>query len=190
MPTALDILTEMLAVQKEIRDELRKLTARKESTRAARRVVQSGTFAEFWDLYPRRVGKMAATKAYQHALGVDTHQAIMAGLARFKDWLKRNNVPEDKTPHPSTWLNAGRWMDEDAKRLSIPRTQVAISEPADSDKRKAREWTEAKWASLTPGEQLKISNEVAQKFPMAAGYSLKALIHAQVRRAYSCPVAC
>lgn len=193
-PTALELLSAILACQQEQLAELRKLTARKESTRAVRRVIQSGTFSEFWDLYPRRVGKMAAERAYSHALGVDTHAAIIAGLARFKDWLKRNNVPDDKTPHPATWLNAGRWMDEDARRFSTPPKVQPIDDQkessADEAKRKAREWTEQKWASLTPGEQLRISGEVAQKFPMATGFSLKALIHAHVRRQYSCPIAC
>jgi hypothetical protein len=80
-------------------------------------------------------------------------------------------------------------MDEDAKRLSTPKPAAPVDE-SDDCKRKAREWTEAKWASLTPGEQLKISGEVAAQFPMASGFSLKALIHAHVRRTHSCPFSC
>ena len=65
-------------------------------------------FDAFWLAYPRRVGKEAARKAWAKAVKTaGTPDAIMAGLAQavFSDDPKF-------IPHPATWLNAGRWMDE------------------------------------------------------------------------------
>lgn len=64
-------------------------------------------FAEFWDAYPRKIGKGAAQKAWRGAVRKASAEDIIAAVKRFT-W------PEDKTyiPHPSTWLNAERWADE------------------------------------------------------------------------------
>jgi hypothetical protein len=78
-------------------------------------------FEEFWTHYPRRVGKLAADRAYRTARKQATGEAIMAGLlaARFA------RDPQF-IPHPSTWLNQGRWMDEDVpavkKKHECPHT--------------------------------------------------------------------
>ena len=70
-------------------------------------------FAEYWAVYPRKVGKLDAQKALKKALKLDTFENIMSGLRSYK-W------PEDKQfiPYPATWLNAGRWMDEVEKPQS------------------------------------------------------------------------
>jgi hypothetical protein len=142
--------SEAILLLRDILAELKKLTERKETARAARKTIQSGTFSEFWNLYPRRIGKMAAEKAYSKAIGVDTHTAIMAGLTRFKDWVKRNQVPDDKTPHPATWLNAGRWMDEDERKKPQPVSpQVVKESPEEETRRLAGEWTDAKIQDIT-----------------------------------------
>lgn len=67
-----------------------------------------GEFEEFWQRYPRRVGKLAAQKAYQKARKHASAEAILAGLmsAQFAEEPRFQ-------PHPATWLNQGRWMDED-----------------------------------------------------------------------------
>lgn len=65
-------------------------------------------FAEFWYRFPRRVGKLAAEKAYAAALKRASHEEILAGVERYirtkpayADWC-----------HAKTWLNQGRWLDE------------------------------------------------------------------------------
>jgi hypothetical protein len=61
----------------------------------------------FWKPYPRKIGKDAARKAWKAALKRAPPETILAGLAAYR-W------PEDPQfiPHPSTWLNGGRWADE------------------------------------------------------------------------------
>jgi hypothetical protein len=70
--------------------------------------VSQDEFKQFWDAYPRHVGKLAAEKAYAKARHLATAAEILAGVARYKhdkpayaDWC-----------HPRTWLSQGRWMDE------------------------------------------------------------------------------
>lgn len=65
-------------------------------------------FALFYARYPRHVGKLAAQRAYVRARRLAGVQDIMDGLERYiaskpawQDWA-----------YPSSWLNAGRWMDE------------------------------------------------------------------------------
>lgn len=69
-------------------------------------------FLEFWQTYPRKVGKDAAAKAFAKAMGRiaedDPLAVILAGIERaLPGW-----TDPDFIPHPSTWLNAGRWDDE------------------------------------------------------------------------------
>lgn len=70
-------------------------------------------FDIFWKVYPRRVGKGAARKAWIKAVknGFGTG-AIIAGVHRSKksfDWYKDGG---QFIPYPATWLNQERWLDE------------------------------------------------------------------------------
>jgi hypothetical protein len=65
-------------------------------------------FEEFWGVYPLKVGKGAARKAFRHALTRGSSAEILAGAKRYAA-----SRPEPKfTAHASTWLNADRWLDE------------------------------------------------------------------------------
>ena len=67
-------------------------------------------FAEFWDLYPLKKAKVAAEKAYAKALKSATSEEVLAGL---RAQLPRMTQGDPKfIPHPTTWLNQGRWADE------------------------------------------------------------------------------
>jgi hypothetical protein len=65
-------------------------------------------FDEFWAAYPRKVGKLAALRAYRKARSLASADEILDGIAVYRehkpayaDWC-----------HPTTFLNQGRWMDE------------------------------------------------------------------------------
>lgn len=67
-------------------------------------------FAEFYLIYPRKVGKEAARKAFEKAAKSTEPEVIIEGARRF---AADPNLPEKQfIPHPATWLNAGRWDDE------------------------------------------------------------------------------
>lgn len=66
-----------------------------------------GNFDDFWQQYPKRVGKGAAHKSYKQAIKKTPHETIMAGLAKY-------DPDPDYICNPSTWLNQERWLDEQA----------------------------------------------------------------------------
>ena len=63
---------------------------------------------EFWKIYPLKVGKGAALKAFDKAIRRATPQEIIDGAKRYADDPNRN---PGYTAHASTWLNADRWAD-------------------------------------------------------------------------------
>lgn len=70
-------------------------------------------FDAFWDAYPKKVGKDAAKKAFEKRkpdqdLANKMIEAV--NLQKQSDaWTKDGG---QFIPHPATWLNQGRWMDE------------------------------------------------------------------------------
>jgi hypothetical protein len=72
-------------------------------------------FEEFWGVFPRKVGKGAARKAYVKALVRATHAEILVGAKRYA----ASKPDPDYTKHPTTWLNADCWLDEEGKVISF-----------------------------------------------------------------------
>jgi len=68
-------------------------------------------FDEFWAAYPRRVGKIAAERAYAKALATGHDPALIIEGARFYAMERKLQDPQ-YTKHPVTWLNGGCWLDE------------------------------------------------------------------------------
>lgn len=72
-------------------------------------------FDEFWDAYPRKVGKGAARRAWRKALrsGADLEQVIVAaGCFRTQCFAQRTEARF--IPHPANWLSSERYGDETA----------------------------------------------------------------------------
>lgn len=66
-------------------------------------------FEDFYRVYPRKVGRKAAERAWAKAISEVPAEHIITAAAAFRDDPNR----EDQfTPHPATWLNQGRWDDE------------------------------------------------------------------------------
>jgi hypothetical protein len=72
-----------------------------------------GSFDDFWEVYPKKIGKQAAQKAWQkHAKSIppiDTVVLKVRELARSEQWAKDCG---QYIPNPATWLNRGGWDDE------------------------------------------------------------------------------
>lgn len=64
-------------------------------------------FNEFWDAYPRKIGKATAEKAF---LKLDEPAVAVAGAKALRD--DPNLPPTQYIPHPTTWLNRAGWEDE------------------------------------------------------------------------------
>lgn len=84
-------------------------------------------FDAFWAVYPRRVAKRAARKAWDQATKRAPAGVIFAGAERYRDQLGRDPT---FTAHPATWLNADRWADE-----PMPRGSPNGARPSTTDQR-------------------------------------------------------
>lgn len=78
-------------------------------------------FTEFWNLYPRKVGKDAASRAFAKIKRPsETMGAIRSALAwqvESEQWTKNAG---QYIPNPATYLNQGRWADEPPRSTSPP----------------------------------------------------------------------
>lgn len=79
----------------------------KEVLDAAAAEPEPDEFDQFWQIYPRRVGKPPAKRAFNR-LSKKDQRALM-------DHLPKRKWPGEKhyIPHPSTFINQRRWEDED-----------------------------------------------------------------------------
>jgi len=70
-------------------------------------------FETFWKAYPRKIGKKKAYTAWQTVNPtLELAQKIYAAVeqqVKCEQWLKDGG---QFIPHPTTWLNQGRWDDE------------------------------------------------------------------------------
>lgn len=75
-------------------------------------------FAEWYAEYPRRVAPHAALRAYRAAVRrtglplADAAALILAGLRAY-----RFSPERQYQPHPTTWLNGGRWINDEESEI-------------------------------------------------------------------------
>jgi hypothetical protein len=70
-------------------------------------------FQHFWLLYPRKVGKGDAEKAFKVALKETPSDIILAGTRRYADQVRQDGTQPKYVKYPAGWLRAKRWLDED-----------------------------------------------------------------------------
>jgi hypothetical protein len=77
-------------------------------------------FEEWWPLYPKRVAKGAAEKAFERVLssGSATLEQLKAGALRYA--AERSGKGDEFTKHPATWLNAKCWADQSGAQGAAP----------------------------------------------------------------------
>ena len=82
------------------------------------RVDATWLFDEFWDQYPRKIGKAAARIAYKKINpNKDLHEKILQSVEVYKHSEQWTSDRGRYIPYPATYLNQERWEDEieDAK---------------------------------------------------------------------------
>ena len=88
-------------------------------TKRKRKVISTpemeSAFEKFWELYPRKVGKGAAKKAFFNHGCHERLTQIVSSLTTQKTWPDWIRDGGKYIPHPSTWLNQQRWEDEGTK---------------------------------------------------------------------------
>lgn len=76
-------------------------------------------FAEWYSIYPNKVGKAAAERAFASARKRSSFEEILTGLRRYVS--KRDDRP---WCNPATWLNQDRWHDQPATNGQPPPQQI------------------------------------------------------------------
>ena len=69
------------------------------------------TFAIFYGLYPRKMARKDAEKAWKSMTTEEQEKAIEALPQHLKYW-KIKETAKDYIPYPASWLRAGRYEDE------------------------------------------------------------------------------
>lgn len=70
-------------------------------------------FSEFWKAYPRKAGKDAARKAFdRRKVTRDVLGEMLGAIKAQAASVQWQRDAGQFIPHPSTWLNEGRWQDE------------------------------------------------------------------------------
>lgn len=90
-------------------------------------------FADFWEAYPKKVGKQAALKAWSKLKpNAELTQSILKAVEyqRTMDaWQKEGGR---YIPNPATWLNQGRWEDE-IRPIAVAPSQPRKAQPCPAD---------------------------------------------------------
>jgi len=74
---------------------------------------QERRFAEFWQAYPKKVGKKAALGSWKRIKpDAALFDKIMAAVEAAKGSRQWQRDDGQYIPNPATWLNQGRWDDE------------------------------------------------------------------------------
>ena len=95
-------------------------------------------FETFWSMYPRKIAKGAALKAWLKLTPLDQQLAIDALPNHVKHW-EIKQTEKEYICYPATWLNGWRWMDEidlTPKKEKVDMSWVATN---DGIEKKARE---------------------------------------------------
>lgn len=98
---------------------------RKKSELRSLSVGDSG-FDVFWAAYPRKVGKGHAAKAYATALRKTPASELLSAVEAYQFDSRERFIP-----HPATWLNGERWLDE--QDTFDPALRAAGLSPEDFD---------------------------------------------------------
>ncbi|MEE8660242.1 hypothetical protein CGLAMM_02660 [Acetobacteraceae bacterium EV16G] len=73
-------------------------------------------FDEFWAAYPRKEGKGSARKAFEKARRKISQRLLIRCVLAWP-FAEKLSDRGDFRPHPATWLNNERWLDESVRHV-------------------------------------------------------------------------
>ena len=91
---------------------------------------QPDGFKDFWDNYPRKIGKGKAEEKYKEQLQATTPDVLVNAVRNFAAECRIQQTEKRYIPYPSTWLNQGRWKDYD---VAPPAQDTSRQETPDFD---------------------------------------------------------
>jgi hypothetical protein len=114
--TRLDTDTELDTERKKVSPGAQGTSPRQCGMSEAERQIETD-FEKFWQVYPHKVGKGQARRAYRTALRkVDSPDALKVAAERFAESSLAMGREAKFIAHPATWLNGERWLDEPVER--------------------------------------------------------------------------
>ena len=69
------------------------------------------TFENFWQQYPKKVGKLTAKRSWEK-LSLDNQQKALEAIVEHRKYWAAKGTDWGFIPHASTWLNQERFEDE------------------------------------------------------------------------------
>jgi hypothetical protein len=107
-------------------------------------------FERFWNLYPRKVEKIDAHKAYRKAVSKVSPDTVIEGVVRLAS--DPNLPPKQFVPYPASWLRAGGWTNEPYPPRQKSKEELELEERNRIKERDARdrERREAEKAAFVP----------------------------------------
>lgn len=126
-------------------------------------------FDLFWKVYPLKVGKSAAKKAWDKAVASEDPDLVINGALQYAQDPNRH---PSYTAHPSTWLNAGRWADD-----PLPPREISPEEKKAQEVESARLKFERDRKAT---EAWKAEQEEAKRKAVPMPESIKSLIRKRV----------
>jgi hypothetical protein len=76
---------------------------------SASEISSSDSFEQFWAIYPRRVSRLEAEKAFVKALERTSLETVLAGVRRYG--AERSDKDPQFTKSPARWLDGDCWRD-------------------------------------------------------------------------------
>lgn len=85
-------------------------------------------FTDFWAIYPKRVARKLAERAWDKIDESEYGDILLALVAWRRVWRQRGD--DQYTPNPASWLNGERWTDELPAEFTRQQSSHASHEPA------------------------------------------------------------
>ena len=96
-------------------------------------------FSDFYDLYPRKMARKDAEKAWRSMTTTEQAKALEALPNHLKYW-KVKETAKDFVPYPASWLRAGRYDDElDIEPIQTKKPELPWYSSEEMTARKAQE---------------------------------------------------
>jgi hypothetical protein len=107
-------------------------------------------FEQFWQQYPRKVGKLTAKRSWEKLSQENQQKALEAIVEHRKYWVAKGTDWEF-IPHASTWLNQERFFDE-----------IVLEQK--ENKRPALPWYSSDELTLAKGRELGLQPYAGESF--------------------------
>jgi hypothetical protein len=87
--------------------------------------ITSTAFDDFWRVYPKKVVRTDAMRAFKRAARLAPVDEIIRGATRYA--AERAGEYTRYTKHPATWLNKGCWSDSPATPRELPEERLFVN---------------------------------------------------------------